>query len=201
MKTKKPIKQPVQARAKLTRERILSVSKEMIQEGNIKLFTTNRVAEKAFISVATLYQYFPNKEAILDELIAQYLESVAAELQERIGNIKQTNIRDTIKIGLMQVVNLFHETEQFFLSLASNYNNPLSFPGANKFEISTLKIVETQLISLGLNPNNINASIFVIYHACMAVLSKHFTSPKPAFSDEVVVEELAEMICAYMKLD
>jgi AcrR family transcriptional regulator len=69
-----PRKQPRQVRAELTRQRILAAAAHVFTEHGYAAGTTNRIAERARISIGSLYQYFPNKDAILVELLARHLE-------------------------------------------------------------------------------------------------------------------------------
>ena len=62
------VTRPSQARSRITFDRILSVSKEIIVEQGIAALNTNLVAERAGINIGTVYHYFPDKIAILIEL-------------------------------------------------------------------------------------------------------------------------------------
>jgi len=59
---------PLQPRAVETFERILSASAALLGEVGIERISTNLVCQRAGISPPALYQYFPNKYAILHEL-------------------------------------------------------------------------------------------------------------------------------------
>ena len=52
----------------------------LLKEGKSKL-TTTRVAQRAGVSVGTLYQYFPNKSSLLQALLKQHLDSVALAIE------------------------------------------------------------------------------------------------------------------------
>lgn len=69
-----PRKQPRQARAELTRQRILDAAAHVFAEQGYAAGTTNRIAERARISIGSLYQYYPNKDAILLELVTRHLD-------------------------------------------------------------------------------------------------------------------------------
>ncbi|MEU6126597.1 TetR/AcrR family transcriptional regulator [Streptomyces sp. NPDC047123] len=66
-------KEPRQARAELTRQRILTAAAHVFAEHGYAAGTTNRIAEHARISIGSLYQYYPNKDAILLELVTRHL--------------------------------------------------------------------------------------------------------------------------------
>jgi AcrR family transcriptional regulator len=69
----KPRKTPVQARAAETRERILDAGARVFSEHGYSAGTTNRIAAEASLSVGSLYQYFPSKDAILVELVRRHI--------------------------------------------------------------------------------------------------------------------------------
>ncbi|UOX90174.1 TetR/AcrR family transcriptional regulator [Amycolatopsis sp. FBCC-B4732] len=73
-----PRKQPRQVRAELTRERILTAAARVFAEHGYAAGTTNRIAERAGISIGSLYQYFPNKDSILAELLVRHLDDGTA---------------------------------------------------------------------------------------------------------------------------
>jgi AcrR family transcriptional regulator len=70
----RPRKAPRQARSLETRVRILTAAREVFATHGYSAGTTNRIAEAAGMSVGSLYQYFPNKDAILVELVRAHIE-------------------------------------------------------------------------------------------------------------------------------
>lgn len=67
-----PRKQPVQERSRIRFERILEVSLEQINQKGIDAVTMNQIAEIAEISIASLYQYFPDKTSIVATLAERF---------------------------------------------------------------------------------------------------------------------------------
>ncbi|WP_024763814.1 TetR family transcriptional regulator [Pseudomonas nitroreducens] len=56
----------------------MEASRRILERRGLEGVTTNHVAELAGVSVGSLYQYFPNKERILDELARRELAALAA---------------------------------------------------------------------------------------------------------------------------
>ena len=71
----RPRKAPRQQRAHETRARILDAARRVFAEHGYAAGTTNRIAEAAGLSIGSLYQYFPNKDAILVELVDQHIDA------------------------------------------------------------------------------------------------------------------------------
>ena len=81
----KPRKQPIQSRSGVTVEAIHEATIQVLLAEDMGRFTTTRVAERAGVSVGTLYQYFPNKEALLYAILLNHFDAMATEF-ERIAN-------------------------------------------------------------------------------------------------------------------
>ncbi|MET0280958.1 MAG: TetR/AcrR family transcriptional regulator [Steroidobacteraceae bacterium] len=85
----RPRKQPRQARAQQTVGAIVEATARILESYGHDGFTTNAVAELAGVSVGTLYQYFPNKQALLGALISRetalLLEDAELALAETSG--------------------------------------------------------------------------------------------------------------------
>ena len=64
-----PRKQPVQSRSAETVDVILEATVRILERAGDGRFTTKEVAEVAGVSVGSLYQYFPNKQALASELV------------------------------------------------------------------------------------------------------------------------------------
>lgn len=76
-----PRKTPRQARSAASVEAIMQATIQvLLKDGKSKL-TTTRVAERAGVSVGTLYQYFPNKSSLLQALLKQHLDGVALAVE------------------------------------------------------------------------------------------------------------------------
>ena len=72
-----PRKQPRQPRAQATTDAIVEAAARILESG--EALTTNRTAEVAGVSIGSLYQYFPNKEAVLAALIRREDAQLNAE--------------------------------------------------------------------------------------------------------------------------
>jgi len=90
---------PRQARSKQMYERILEAGRSVLVADGYDGFSTNRVAAAAGVSPGSLYQYFPDKGAILDVVVDRYwnevADRVAASLADRVRLTGPTMVRET----------------------------------------------------------------------------------------------------------
>ena len=77
-----PRKRPSQGRSRVTVEAILDAAAQVLEEHGYAGGTTNRIAERAGVSIGSLYEYFPNKDAVVVALAERELEAERNELLE-----------------------------------------------------------------------------------------------------------------------
>ena len=89
---------PRQARASETVALILEAAAQVLEAGGLAAFTTNAVAERAGVSIGTLYQYFADKKAILLALLQQEVESTLANLRRsEATQTPEDRVRQTVR--------------------------------------------------------------------------------------------------------
>src|SRR5262245_2757752 len=80
-------KAPRQPRAQATVEAILAATADLLEKSGYARLTTNHVAQRAGISIGSLYQYFPSKEALCHALAERHYRRHAARYLERLETV------------------------------------------------------------------------------------------------------------------
>ena len=76
-----PRKSPVQARSAASVDAILQATIQVLLQVGKERLTTTRVALRAGVSVGTLYQYFPNKSALLQAILKRHMGEVTRAVE------------------------------------------------------------------------------------------------------------------------
>lgn len=89
---------PSQARGRATFERILDSTARLLEDAGAEGLTTNLIAKSAAVNVATLYQYFPNKQSVLLELFKRQTEArIQAGQRHLVGASRGADWRHSVR--------------------------------------------------------------------------------------------------------
>ncbi|MEO9279118.1 TetR/AcrR family transcriptional regulator [Acinetobacter sp. WA-87] len=100
----KPRKSPVQARSTATIEVLHEATIQvLLKEGIVKCNTT-RIAERAGVSVGSIYQYYPNRDSLLAAVLQRHLDSVAEKIEELCLRYEKTSIRTLISALVDEII-------------------------------------------------------------------------------------------------
>jgi AcrR family transcriptional regulator len=91
-----PRKSPRQARARATVEAIVVAAAQLLTERGFESLTTARVAERAGVSIGSLYQYFPNKRALAAAVVEHYGEALVVSLGETLAGRPHDTLADAV---------------------------------------------------------------------------------------------------------
>ncbi|TIW20145.1 MAG: TetR/AcrR family transcriptional regulator [Mesorhizobium sp.] len=193
-------KQPKQARAAELVAAILQAAAQVLASEGAQRFTTTRVAEKAGVSVGSLYQYFPNKAALLfrlqsdewrqtTDLLCGILEDVEKPPLERMRILVHAFIRS--------------ECEEAPLRVALNDAAPLyrDAPEVQEAKASADRTVQDFMrASLPAASEAVRAGAGELIITTLAAVGSDFSaSPRTSAEIEAYSDALADMFCAYLK--
>lgn len=99
-----PRKRPRQDRSRATVDALLEATADILVRHGYAGLTTNRIADRAGVNIASLYQYFPGKEAIVAELRRRHGDEQRAEVRQVLadrgtGSLEST-LRSLVAIGV-----------------------------------------------------------------------------------------------------
>jgi AcrR family transcriptional regulator len=90
-------RKPSQERAKLTVDAMLDAAVKLLKRGGASPITTNRIAETAGVSIGSVYQYFPNKNALFVALHERHIGLVAEVLRQRMTECSDSSLEHLVE--------------------------------------------------------------------------------------------------------
>ena len=91
-------------------EAIIEATTRIIESDGLQGLNTNRVAERAGVSVGSLYQYFPNKEALVEEVRSRFAERFEVALLDLLARLPGLGLREAIRAWVTTTVDLHTES-------------------------------------------------------------------------------------------
>lgn len=105
-----PRKRPKQARSQVLYDALIEATRRLLASEGVDAITTARVAELAGVSIGSLYQYFPSREALIAAVIDAKLESDMRELLPLLEQLRAAELDDAIR-GLVEVAVRYYRDE------------------------------------------------------------------------------------------
>ena len=89
--------EPSQARARFTVETIINAASELLRTQGVDAVTTRKVAARAGVSVGAIYQYFPNKEAILMQISNRIMDEESQAASPELFRLNRQSLDDMLQ--------------------------------------------------------------------------------------------------------
>jgi AcrR family transcriptional regulator len=192
-------KQPKQARSAGLVATILEAAVQVLAKEGALRFTTARVAEKAGVSIGSLYQYFPNKTAILFRLQSDEWRQTSQLLRDILEDFDRPPLA-----RLRTLVHAFirSECDEAAIRVALNDAAPLyrDAPEARQARASGNRTIQTFMReALPEAPETVRALAGDLITTTFSAVGKDFSeSPRTPAEIEIYAEAMADMFCAYL---
>ncbi|EMN91779.1 TetR/AcrR family transcriptional regulator [Leptospira weilii] len=185
-----PRKEPSQKRSINRVQRILDVVAELLEKNGIEAITTNMIAVEASIPIGSLYQYFPNKHAVLNAVGQRHLERINSMLSEIFqSDFRGKSWEDLIDLVIDSFAN-FYLTEPGFAPLWSSMKQDpelAEIDRENNLKISENVCMILSQFNVELAENRIISKIIV--EVTDSILNLWIREQKDKeFSDKIIIE-------------
>jgi AcrR family transcriptional regulator len=195
----KPRKRPVQARSEATVSALFDASIQVLLAVGYRKFTTTRVAERAGVSVGSLYQYFPNRQALITAVIERYLEALRAVIEQHCRALRGSTLDRLVK-GLVDGV-IAAKFEHIDVSRA--LHEPLADIGGTELvTASAIKvagsIAEVLRSCAGASFRDVDRLALLIVISCSSVLQAAITDQTGALDREALRAHMRAMVTGYL---
>ncbi len=187
-------KLPKQARSKATFDALIEACTLVLQSHGYAGTTTNHIADTAGVGIASLYEYFPGKDAIVAKVIERMNERVLTNLAKRAFNLRELPKEELMQAWLEQIYRCLLE-EQPLLRVIS-YEVPYSEQVLNSHEMPQRLLQFSELLEYGamevLPQKQSKESMYLIVNLVVSSLTQLVVNPPPGLDAQAVIEELSK---------
>lgn len=114
----------MQRRSRERVERILDAASDLIVEGGVTALSTRAIAERAGVPVASLYQYFADKDEIILALVERDTAEMDAAVAVAVGALKTISVRTIVTATMRAFVSVYHQRPAFVVIYWRGRMNP-----------------------------------------------------------------------------
>jgi AcrR family transcriptional regulator len=194
---------PAQPRALETVEAIREATAQILQKEGRAALNTNRIAERAGVSIGTLYQYFPNKHAILIDLARREIERDRVTVLKVILEASKKPGLDPARIGVRALIASQKKQSKVrraaFEALVAEGLSQFGLESASAFQQVTEFMSEhrQRLFSSTARPSP--TRLFVISRAVTGVIRSAIIEESPLLGTPEFEDELVQLVRGYFR--
>jgi AcrR family transcriptional regulator len=195
-----PRKSPVQARSAASVDAILEATIQVLLSVGKQRLTTTRVASRAGVSVGTLYQYFPNKSALLQAVLRRHLDEVTEAVEracrEQKGNTLQ-HMATALITAFLEAKMTDAKTSAALYSVSSDVDGAkIAQQMGVRFSKAVVAMLATAREPLTKDPQLVAS---MLQGAMVGVSRRILESSAPEKQFDTLRKELIFFACAYLE--
>lgn len=204
MESTSPRKEPRQERARATVAAILQTAAHILEKEGPDALNTNRIAKDAGVSVGSLYQYFPNKEAILIALVDGHVEKMIGILEDCVRTLIDAPIPHAVRTYVRAILaahalepHLHRALVQVALSTMSNLHAMLDVEKRAVDLVLAWLSVHKDAVRVG----DLETVAFVLVSSVEATVHRALLDRQDLITSGALEDELCALVLRYLGVD
>lgn len=195
-------KSPKQKRSREMVARLLDATAATIAERGLDNATTNHIAEQAGVSIGSLYQYFPDKEALVEALLEKMGSDASALFRQRAEEMdfSQVELRDVAGFAIAYGLNQMR-TNPVISELVQNWNripiNKLLDPLERFFLVMAQPYFVRRYQDYPVQ--NLEAKLYVLINSVLFTAIHYRVQENPVVREKQLIKTLTDMIVALLE--
>ena len=195
--TLSPRKLPTQERARRTYGAILEAGARILERQGYETLTTNHVADLAGVGIASLYEYFPNKHALVAEIVRHVLEELLADLGRSTQLITTSPPEVTLKAWLGSMYAAVAQRRAVVRVIVQEVPFLWEIPAVDNARTMMLALARSTRdlgASVGATPPLPDAMIYLLATMTGAAVLEAVLRPPAEYSADERIEALADIV-------
>lgn len=197
---REPRKKPLQARSRATVEVLLdATARVLVQQGFVGA-STNRIAEVAGISIGSLYQYFPSKDALVSALRKRHAEQMRILLRARCQDVLGTTLPTAVQTLVHALVEAHQIDPQLHRVMGEQVPRPVSQDGAEDIGIDMQTTLKALLLVYrkDILPTDLDLTSLVLVRTVEALVHAAVEDPTAQTKLNAMEREIQILILRYL---
>jgi AcrR family transcriptional regulator len=199
-------KLPAQERSERTIETIFEATAQILDRDGCGVdggagLSTNTIAERAGFSIGTLYQYFPNKDAILLAMVEREKRRILENVEAALCAAGDAGFEDRVRQAVRAVLNAFGGRFRALrrIALAVLRSSTLATGNLAVIQIGgLLSEILPRIGGDGVRPMS-DAAVFVMTRAVMGAIRSAVVEQSPVLHTPEFENELVRLVCAFVR--
>lgn len=195
-----PRKVPTQKRAQSTVESILQATEQLVRDLGFEKVGTRLIAERAGVSIGSLYQYFPTYESILLAWYEKVAASAARQMKLATVAILDRSLDDSVRITLKALLKVFEQNAVALIRMpheVAEIERATRFTSFEYLNRGAMRLYFAQHHEF--NPRDTERHIFFIECIIMSILRRYAIEKPRHVKRADVLEQAALLVSSYLK--
>ena len=193
-------KTPKQKRSREMVSTLVEATARVVQKDGLDNLTTGRVAEAAGVSVGSLYQYFRDKDALIDAMLKSLADEIGHNLA-RLPLAKEADLRFLVGSAIRFGFAVLHSRDGLYLELVRNWHRLSTDTMVNVLQHHFMELSRRYFLQhyRDYPIDNVYLRVFIITNSVLFTMVRHISQQDPFVDEETLTQELTHMVTQYIE--
>ncbi len=196
-----PRKAPTQERAKATVDAIVKATARILVKDGYEATSTNQVAKAAGVSIGSLYQYFPSKEALVMAVMERHVDSMLGSFQARLLELMNEEVEKVAPALVHELIEMHRVNPKLHQVLVQQVPRIGKLTKLEEMNRRVAQLVSAYLIAHRdeVDVASPELAAYVIVKAAEAIIHASVIERPELLGNGVLEREIVRLVLSYVR--
>jgi AcrR family transcriptional regulator len=193
-------KRPRQIRSQQMVESLVEATGQIVAERGLSAASTNQIAMRAGVSIGSLYQYFENKEALIEALLDRMSQDLGSIVDILVDDLADADAHTVVRGLLDAVVTRIEASNGVYLELVRNWHQLPSMRVVDDLERHMFEVCRVYAMRHmdRFRNGNLHPMLYVVINATLMTLVRYLGQSNSRLRRDEVLDCLSDMVAGYI---
>jgi AcrR family transcriptional regulator len=196
-----PRKSPRQTRSQATVDALLEAGARVLREDGFEKASVNRIAGVAGVSVGSLYQYFPSKDALVAAIVKRHYERMLDAFHKNLFDFGQLPVEQAARAVVRRTFEAYAIDPALLLVIVDEVPQFGLYSRSREFDMMLAEALKTYLRfhAALVRPSNLDLAVKILMKSVEAVAQAVIVDDPALLASEELVDEVTHLILGYLR--
>ena len=192
-------KRPQQRRSREMVRALVEATGRVIQQRGLDDTTTARIAEEAGVSVGSLYQYFADKDALIEALMERLANDIAGGMRA-LPLLQSRDLHDMVDASIRFGFSVLHSRDGLYLELVRNWHRLPTDRMVDLLQQHFMELARLYFLKHYRDHpiDNLQVRVFVVTNSVLFTMVRHVSHHGALIREDELAAELTRMVADYL---
>lgn len=192
-------KRPQQRRSRDMVRALIAATGQVIQRHGLDAATTVRIAEQAEVSVGSLYQYFADKDTLIEALMESLADDIAGGLKA-LPLLETRDLREMVERAIRFGFSVLHSRDGLYLELVRNWHRVPTDRMVDLLQQHFMDLARLYFLKhyRDYPIENLQVRVFIVTNSVLFTMVRHISQHQGLIGEQQLATELTRMVADYL---
>ena len=194
-------RRPSQVRSRQLTDALVEATRDCIETIGLYEMTTNHIAKRAGTSIGSLYQYFSNKEELVNAVFQEFFGKASEVVVDKVSKLIEEDLETSFRETMAATLDYFEDQAVLMIELSRDWYNPRTADAIRTFERQGADLLRLYFMKHHneYHIEDLQTVAYVLFNSVVFTIARYIGEKQKTVDRDAFIDQLTRLVTSYVQ--